>query len=304
MYIIENSSWQIGILPETGASIAYGRIKRDRQIFDFFRPTPESGYKNPSTCACFPLIPWSNRLRDGHFRFQGTDYQLEKNGKDGTAMHGVARNYPWRVDSFTATRLAVRFDSRDYDNINFPFRFSAHLDFILDDERFSIVTWLKNEDSQQMPGGFGLHPYFVRSLDGTTDPVQLMIPCQEYFKLENALPSAGPIPVEPRVDFQTARPLGEESIDDCLTSRIDRQPVRFHYEGSSTQIALHIESIFQNIVLYVPPEKPFFAVEPVTNANDGFNLYDKGIPNSGVFELGPREDAHGMFTFQIEQLPR
>ena len=26
-------------------------------------------------------------------------------------------------------------------------------------------------------------------------------------------------------------------------------------------------------------------VEPVTNANDGFNLYDKGIPGSGVFVL-------------------
>jgi aldose 1-epimerase len=229
---------------------------------------------------------------------------LQKNGKDGTAMHGVTRNYPWRVISFTATRLALRFDSGDYENINFPFRFSAHLDFILDDERFSIVTRLKNEDNVPMPGGFGLHPYFVRSLDGNADPVQLQIPCETFFQLENSMPTAGPVPVEPRVDFQIARHLGEEPIDDCLTGRIDRQPVRFMYDSSNTQIALHMESIFQNIVLYVPQEKPFFAVEPVTNANDGFNLYDKGIDGSGVFVLDPREDAHGMFTFQIEQLPR
>jgi len=304
LYIIENSLWQVGILPETGASIAFGRIKRDRHSFDFLRPTPESSYRNPSNCASFALIPWSNRLRAGHFRFQGSDYQLQTNGSDGTAIHGVVRNFPWQVESFSATRLTARFDSRDFQNVNFPFHFSASIDFILDDEQFSVVTWLKNEDKTPMPGGFGHHPYFVRSLVGDADPVQIEIPCSEYFKLENELPSTGPVPVEPRVDFRKMRPLGDELIDDCLTGRKPGQPIRFSYTESGAQIALHMEPIFQNIVLYIPQEKPFFAVEPVTNANDGFNLFDKGIPGSGVFVLEPREDKHGVFTFQIEQPPR
>jgi len=301
LYIIENSSWQVGILPETGASIAFGRLKRDKRSYDFLRPTPESSYRNPSNCASFAVIPWSNRLRAGHFRFQGTDYQLEITSNDGTAIHGVVRHHPWQVESFSATRLAVRFDSADFQNINFPFHFSASINFILDDEQFSIVTWIKNEDKTPFPAGFGHHPYFVRSLVGDADPVELEIPCAEYFQLENSLPSTDPVPVEPRVDFRTARLLGPELINDCLTGRIAGQPARFYYGNSGTQIALHMEPIFQNIVLYTPEEKPFFAVEPVTNANDGFNLFDKGIPGSGVFVLEPREDRHGMVSFQIEQ---
>jgi len=47
--------------------------------------------------------------------------------------------------------------------------------------------------------------------------------------------------------------------------------------------------------------KPYFAIEPVTNANDGFNLYDKGIPGSGVFVLEPGEEKQGAYVFQIEE---
>jgi aldose 1-epimerase len=49
-------------------------------------------------------------------------------------------------------------------------------------------------------------------------------------------------------------------------------------------------------VVYIPTGKPFFAVEPVTNANDGFNLYDKKIPGSGVFILPPGKSQTGTFT--------
>jgi aldose 1-epimerase len=303
LYIIENAHWQIGILPETGASVAFGRIKRDRQTFEFFRPTPESKYREPSACASFPLIPWSNRIRNGHFKFRGTDYQLQLNGKDGTAIHGVTRSCPWQVESFSATRLVTSFNSSDFENLNFPFRFSAHIEYLLSDEQLSIATWLKNDDNTPMPAGFGHHPYFVRSLVGGTDPIQLEIPCTEYFPLEDDLPLSGPVPIEPRVDFRQHRPLGNELIDDCLTGRIAERPVRFTYDESGTQISLHMDPIFQNVVLYAPQDKPFFAVEPVTNANDGFNLYEKDIPGSGVFVLEPREEKYGMFAFQIEQPP-
>jgi len=35
---------------------------------------------------------------------------------------------------------------------------------------------------------------------------------------------------------------------------------------------------------------PFFALEPVTNANDGFNLYANGDVNCGVVILEPGEE--------------
>jgi hypothetical protein len=37
----------------------------------------------------------------------------------------------------------------------------------------------------------------------------------------------------------------------------------------------------------------------VTNANDGFNLHDKGITESNVLVLQPSEEARETFMFEI-----
>jgi aldose 1-epimerase len=46
-------------------------------------------------------------------------------------------------------------------------------------------------------------------------------------------------------------------------------------------------------VLYTLEDRPFVAVEPMTNANDGFNLLAQGIEGSGVFVLEPGETVRG-----------
>lgn len=298
LHVIKNGSWQVGILPETGASIAFARIKRGGQWRDFMRPTPEASYDKPSDCASFVLVPWSNRIRDARFRFEGTDYQLKPTHSEGTANHGVARNYPWREEALESERAWLRFNTGDYAEINFPFRFSTWIEYRLDGANFVITTTLRNEDSRNMPGAFGHHPYFQRELDGPGDSVQLEIPCAEYFELTNHLPSAGPVPIIPKLDFRELRPLGNGAIDDCLTGREGDRPMRFVYSGSGQEIALHADPIFTCIVLYTPVGQPFFAVEPVTNANDGFNLREQGIPGSGVFVLQPGEQRGGEIRFE------
>ncbi len=295
LQVIKNNSWQVGILPHAGGSIAYGRIKRNGQWVDFMRPTSESSYNDPSACASYILSPWSNRIRDGHFRFRGKDYQLRVNYYDGTAIHGTAKEFPWKIDSADDSHITLSFDARQYSGVNFPFQFSTRQGFSLKGNRFSVETWIKNEDKSAMPAGFGHHPYFQRTLG--SDEAQVEIPVTQYFVLENCLPSAGPVPLEPRIDFRQLRPLGTEFIDDALTGRIDEKPIRFVY--GSTEIAMHFDPVYQNVVFYLPQGKTYFALEPVTNANDGFNLYDQGIAGNGVFILEPGQEKQGTFSLEI-----
>jgi aldose 1-epimerase len=49
-------------------------------------------------------------------------------------------------------------------------------------------------------------------------------------------------------------------------------------------------------VVYLPVDVPFFAVEPVTNANDGFNLDAAKAAGSGVFLVQPGETRSTSFT--------
>src|SRR5882762_8970525 len=97
LHILENDVWQVGFLPDTGMSTAFGRIRHAGRFLDFMRPTPEASYGKSSSCASFLLAPWSNRIAQGLLRFAAQSYQLRITSPDGTAMHGVVRNYPWQV---------------------------------------------------------------------------------------------------------------------------------------------------------------------------------------------------------------
>src|SRR5207237_6903680 len=105
LHVIENEVWQVGLLPATGMSTAFGRVKRGDGVVDFLRPTPEGAYGRASDCASYLLIPWSNRVKDGLFGFRGKEHRLKVNAADGSAIHGVERDYEWRVERAVARRL-------------------------------------------------------------------------------------------------------------------------------------------------------------------------------------------------------
>ena len=94
--VIENDVWQVGILPPTGMSTAFGRIKHKGAWVDFMRPTPKESYGRASDCASFILVPWSNRIKGGLFRFRGKDHQLKPNAADGPPFTAPPATSPGR----------------------------------------------------------------------------------------------------------------------------------------------------------------------------------------------------------------
>lgn len=288
------------MLPATGGSLAFGQIRHDDGWVDLFRGTPSDRYTDAEQCASFALLPWSNRVRDGVLVFGGNAHRLRVNAPDGTAIHGAAREFPWTVEAEGGTGIVVAFDSREFHGVNYPWKFSARLTYRLDGRCLVMTVALRNEDAVPIPAGFGHHPYFHRSLNGSGDEVLLQVPCEQYFVLDRALPQGPPVPVEPRVDFRTPRPLGDEFVDDCLTGRRRDAPIRLTYPGTGRIVSIRADSVFAHIVVYVPAGSPYFAVEPVSNANDGFTLYDRGVPGSGIFVLEPGEERHGNIWLELE----
>lgn len=298
---LQNASWQVGVLPAAGASVAFGRIADPALGWvDFMRPTDPSDYGVADNTASYVLSPWSNRIRAGLLTFRGRHYQLARWFTDGTAIHGTARAYPWRVVEATETRAVLSFSSQDVFGANFPWNFSTQVTYELDGPRFSTHTTVTNEDDEPFPAGFGHHPYFLRGLGSHEDEVLLTIPCSQQFQLEGCMASAPPVPVEDWLDFRVARPLGDRFIDENLTGRAHGEPIVFDYPRSGRRIELVFDEIFGNVVFYVPQEgNNFFAVEPVTNANDGFNLYEAGIEGSGVIVLEPASSASGSYHLDV-----
>jgi aldose 1-epimerase len=297
---LQNRHWQVGINPQTGASIAYGRVRYGGVWLDIMRPTPERDYDNASLNSSFLMIPWSNRIRAGKFYFNGTTYQLDNLKADGTAMHGDVRGREWTVIHADETQIRLILNSAEQENINFPFKFQAEVEYKLQDTDFVMTIKLKNIDQQDFPAGFGFHPYFVRG--SNTNDIQVKIPCDRHYELDNALPTTGsPLSLSDNLDFRELRTIGKLEIDDVFTSRRGDQPTQIVYPEWNLQLDYHADSLFKHWILFTPPNKPFFALEPVTNTNDGFNLYDEGHVDTGVFVLEPNQEKQGTTFLRIKQ---
>jgi aldose 1-epimerase len=294
VHILQNKDWQVGILPETGASIAFGRMRYSGAWVDVLRPTAEADYSNPSKTSSFLMLPWANRIRDGVLRFEGQSWQLQTTKDDGTARHGDVRKRVWQVIESSDRGIRMSLDSWNYPDFNFPFRLSAELSFHLEDRDFVWELTLKNADERSFPAGFGFHPYFMQPSE-----TWLQIPCNQQYILINAMPEAAPIPVKPELDFREARPITDAiRFDDLLTERDGTAPLRLIYKDWQTALEIYADSIYEHVILYSADDGTI-AVEPQTNANDGFNLRENGIAGGGIFVLEPSESIKAAIRLRL-----
>lgn len=293
---LANNFWQIGVLPETGAAMSHGRIRRGNRWLDIFRPTAQTDYGNVSLCANFALIPWFGHIKDAKFSFEGKTYMLRSNHPSGNAVHGVCRNLAWQVEKATNGMVHLRFQSRDFSEVNFPFSFSAEQTFQLRDDTLEIIVSLWNEDDRAMPGGFGHHPYFQKSLDSGTE-VRVEIPAESWVEAENVIPVKDAAPVPPSVDFRQPRPLDVAQEVTFLTGRRAEKPIRLLYPEA--ELHMWADSAFEYVVVYVPQGKSFYAVEPVSLISEGFNHFAQGKAGTGVFVLQPGESRTAVMRVQV-----
>lgn len=310
--VIGNEHWRVGVLPEAGASLAFGQVRlphladagagADAGWYDVLRPTSPAGLLKPAQCASYVLLPFSNRVRDGVLRFGDRRWQLRRNGGDGNAMHGTAHEYAWQVAEKSADAVTLWLSSADLVGANFPWAFDARVTYALDGARLTVRTELTNADDAEFPAGFGHHPFFRRGLvDPTVSEVRVQIPCDRAWPLRAALPTGPVVDVPPTADYRELRPLERRPfVDACLTGRRGDEPVRLEWPASGAAISMHADEVFAHTILYVPRRANYFAVEPVTNANDGFNLMADGVPGHGVFVLAPGETRTADIHLDLE----
>lgn len=299
MYLIQNETWRVGVLPEAAASLAFAQIYHQGAWHDFMRPTPLAHQTEPLNCASYLLVPWSNRIRDAKFRFGAREYQLRPSFADGTAIHGVGRHYAWQVESADETHIRLVFDSRHHDDVNFPFAFRSWVEYSVVGGDFRTRLGVQNVGDDAMPAGFGTHPMVQRSLTTADDYLALELPFAKAYPLVDCMPTGAPVEVPDALDYRTLRPAGTVFVDDCLTGRNMAQQIMLEYSKSKLRIVHWLDFIYTHLVMYMPVGESFIALEPVTNANDGFNLAAAGATDHGVFVVKPGEMREAMSGYTI-----
>jgi galactose mutarotase-like enzyme len=97
---------QIELAPATGGALA-GFTYRG---IDVLRPTPATvrAERNVRGHACYPLVPYSNRIANARLTFDGHEYRLQKNfGDHPHSIHGIGWQRQWHVDAVRSRPCAA-----------------------------------------------------------------------------------------------------------------------------------------------------------------------------------------------------
>jgi aldose 1-epimerase len=247
--------------------------------------------------ACYPLIPYSNRIAGGRFTFEGEAYRLAPNfGDHPHSVHGNAWQRPWSVADLEPAQARLVLDHRPAgaEAEGWPFAYRAEQLFVLDDEGLTLTLTLENQDGRAMPAGFGLHPFFPKR-PGT---VLRFFARTVWHNGADSLPDARE-PVPPQWDYESLRPLGEPGLDNCFAGWDGEAEIRYENED----LAVHIEAdpVFGHLVVYVPGPRDYFAVEPVSHMNDAIHHPDVG--GHGLAVLRPGETLIGSVRFLVGTIP-
>ena len=241
------------IAPSLGGSITQLRLA-DR---DILRPTPIDA-RSPIETACFPLIPFANRIRNGRMAFMHREYRLTPHALAMPhAHHGHGWQAQWSVQRQTSDFAELLY--RHEATAGWDWRYSARQQFQLLDQGIAVTIQIENHDQRrQMPTGCGLHPYFVRSAQSA------IVAESSAWWVNDA---------EGVADQRIASSLFLKDSP-VLISQLDGTDNFFEGESLSVlQDGFGFSLSGDKMVgfhVYVPPDECFFCVEPVSHVPDSF----------------------------------
>jgi len=299
---LQSDRFRVAVTPARGGSILAMGVKRNGEWIDV---TPDA--RRPEAqmrASSWLMLPYSNRIRDGKFTFEGREYALA-NAKNH-AIHGDVRNRPWKVVEQTPSRLLLEFDSATVTDFNWPWPILARVEIEVEGDRLVQRLKLENRGDTTMPAGFGWHPYFRRWLSRDGEPVELQFrvtrihPDGSADGLPNAnadgLPDGPSLPLPAELDFSKSRPLGDLRLDACFSGFDGRAEIGWPESG--VRLLMECSPNVSHLVCFAPADRPLVAVEPVANATDGVNLLATGAEHSGVIPLAAGKSLDASFTIR------
>jgi aldose 1-epimerase len=240
-----------------------------------------------NNAAAYPLVPFSNRIRDGELVFEGETFQLQRNWPGvNHPMHGDGWAHAWRVEKSDVRSAEISYlHERASGKSGWPFRYRARQSYRLDDDRLTVRISLENLEDRSVPAGLGLHPFFVRDQE-----TELACRCRAVWTADAEVLPIERIAMPTQRNFTSSRKVDGIVLDNCFDGWDGHATIT--WPSRRLRLALEASQPFRHLVIYVPPGRDFFCVEPVSHAN--------GLV--GLSPLGPGATLAGEIVFRISNL--
>jgi aldose 1-epimerase len=286
---LANAHLRLDVAPTLGGGITRFDWRDDGALTPIFRRCRHvAADTQPNELACYPLLPYSNRIGGGHFNFAGRRVDVACNRADEPfPIHGDGWQSAWHVVDSDRENVRLTLDRRD----GKPYAFRAAQTYKLDGPSLVITLEIENAGREALPFGLGVHPFFVRDADTELSAAAggLWLAGDDWLPVRH-------VQAPPAWQFGVAYPLPETIVNYAFTGWSGQAAVVW----PKRRLSLNIAADTDYYVLYTPPGEDFFCFEPVDHPINAMNLAG-GACENGMTLLGCGEQLVRTFRFTVER---
>lgn len=233
----------------------------------------------PEGSAGQVLAPWPNRIRDGRYTFDGTEYQLPLTEPvRHNAIHGLVNWVRWSLVEAAGSSVTLAYAPPPTPGYPWPIQLRTTWSVAADG--LSARHEATNLGDAPAPFGFGAHPYL--HLPGVpVDDLLLQVPARNLLLVDGRLLPIGAVKVAgTEYDFSAPRRIGATVLDSAFggvcAGPDGRSAVTLSTVDGDKSVSVWADGsfrwwqVFTGDTLSAPRTRRSVAIEPMTCPPDAF----------------------------------
>ncbi|MGL6173941.1 MAG: aldose 1-epimerase [Cellulosilyticaceae bacterium] len=254
------------------------------------------------------LYPTPNRVENNKFIFEGKTYPM---GMHGMANHAVfmlkecilqeevtCETGEVREDVKVVGKLDFSKGSRVYKQ--FPFESSLTICLEIGHDTIRVTYTIENKGEKTLPYGIALHPFFNK-----LGKSEIKINAKSIMKMtDEKLPTGEILEVRGTgYDLSQYTDVQELNLDHVYTDLAGEIVARIKYPEVELLVEMSNSQEFTHLVVFTPPNQPFFCIENQSCSTNTHNMYAKGYKEiSGLEMILPNESKEGYIQYKFKTL--
>ncbi len=238
------------------------------------------------------LMPWPNRIRDGHYSFGGVAQKLALSEPERqNAIHGLVRFTPFRLVAHTEDRIEQQL--RLFPQTGWSGILDLTVVHSLGDGELTVEVTATNVGTAAAPFGYAAHPYLTVG-ESRVDEVALALPAAHYLEVdERLLPMAITSVQGTDYDCRDGAAVGTRQFDTAFTTleRDSDGRWRVHLRDAERETTVWGDDACGWVQVFTGDSlspalrrTSGIAVEPMTCGPDAFN---DGVTHAGMITIEP-----------------
>ncbi len=260
---LRNEIWTLSLLPDFGACFT----SCECMGFPVMRPGDIDQIVSGDVFAssCFPMMPYSNRIKNGQFSFRGKTVKIDSNHpKHVFPIHGHVWDKPWRVENLTENSCDLSL-TYEPESGQWPWAFEARQKIMIKDTNLTVQMSIQNIDDAPFPAGLGLHPFFA---DAPTAQVRFL--ARDIWVCDDELIPTERMRLREDIDFSSIKKTHGLTLDNCFDGWNGQAEIS--WPGLDGTISMDTDPKLSQLVVYIDRKNEFFCLEPVSHVNNAVNM--------------------------------